>query len=462
MSEQEFESYLRLMGRFLKLNDRQRDAIKTELRDHMEERLDELMARGFSREEAIEAALDEFGDAAAIASDFGKIGRRRKWIMRTATSTVGLAATVLIVSFLLPENRPIVPAPDYTLAQDEPPSADAPQLPDEEMQVEHEEDDSRPRHQRAILDKVLPSLQFEETPFKEVVDYLHDQIDMNVYVNRHALNEEGIDTDMPITLNLKNVPFEQGLEFVLLEAAQGGDALAYALKGNVLIISTRDELDAVVETEVRIYDCRDLINGPANGATHEQARASNGPANSALAELLSESRPQSFTRPAPTPRTGPQPFVADGSVTDEFRLPTSLPPGNPMMILPTRQPAMNKASAAGEQRAKNFVNVITSTIASDSWQQEGGHVGSISEFDGFLIVRQTADGHEQIEDLLDMLRDAVHERAKVQKAHARHDDAVPHAPHDFDPKRGETSVSQDPFAPSPPFRDRPAPAPTHR
>ena len=69
MSEQEFESYLRLLGRLLRLSDEQREAIRHELEDHMAERLAELLERGYTRDEAVATALDEFGDAAALASD---------------------------------------------------------------------------------------------------------------------------------------------------------------------------------------------------------------------------------------------------------------------------------------------------------------------------------------------------------------------------------------------------------
>ena len=51
MSEQEFEAYLRLLGRFLRLTETQREAVRTELRDHMEERLRELLERGYSRDD---------------------------------------------------------------------------------------------------------------------------------------------------------------------------------------------------------------------------------------------------------------------------------------------------------------------------------------------------------------------------------------------------------------------------
>ena len=117
MSEQEFESYVRLLGRFLRLTEAQREAIGRELRGHMEDRLEELLGRGFTRDEAITAILDEFGDTAALASEFGKIGRRRKWVMRTTTGTIAAAVCILVVSFLMPEHRPI-PAPSMTQAQE--------------------------------------------------------------------------------------------------------------------------------------------------------------------------------------------------------------------------------------------------------------------------------------------------------------------------------------------------------
>jgi hypothetical protein len=63
MPEREFELYLSVLSRMLRLNEQQRDAISDELRDHMEERFEELVRSGMNRDDAIRQALDEFGDA---------------------------------------------------------------------------------------------------------------------------------------------------------------------------------------------------------------------------------------------------------------------------------------------------------------------------------------------------------------------------------------------------------------
>ncbi len=53
MSEDEFELYLRLLGKFLRLKPGQRAEISDELRDHLESRLDELTQSGLDRTAAI-------------------------------------------------------------------------------------------------------------------------------------------------------------------------------------------------------------------------------------------------------------------------------------------------------------------------------------------------------------------------------------------------------------------------
>src|SRR6476660_811808 len=101
MSDREFENYLQLLRGLLRLNRDQSEAISAELRSHMEDRLEELLARGLPREEAIQQALAEFGDAAGLGNKFGAISlsRKRRWLMRLMTFST--AATLLIAASLI-------------------------------------------------------------------------------------------------------------------------------------------------------------------------------------------------------------------------------------------------------------------------------------------------------------------------------------------------------------------------
>src|SRR5262245_28976771 len=99
MPEQEFDLYLTHLSRSLRLTSAQRADIADKLRDHFEERLEQLAAQSFTRDEAIHAALDDFGDPAELASHFTRVAhlQRRKLIMRyTFGSVAALAAAVLV------------------------------------------------------------------------------------------------------------------------------------------------------------------------------------------------------------------------------------------------------------------------------------------------------------------------------------------------------------------------------
>jgi hypothetical protein len=108
MSEQEFDLYLKLLAKCLRLTAGQREQIADELRDHLEERLEELARAGVPREKAVVQALDEFGDAAVLAAHFTTIARlkRRRFLMRLSLGSVGaLAAGLLIAYAFWPDNR---------------------------------------------------------------------------------------------------------------------------------------------------------------------------------------------------------------------------------------------------------------------------------------------------------------------------------------------------------------------
>ncbi|MEM6459429.1 MAG: permease prefix domain 1-containing protein [Planctomycetota bacterium] len=99
MSEREFEAYLNLLARTLKLSEAQRQRIAGELRDHLEERLEELTERGMDRDAAILAALDEFGDAGVLASRLGRPSRRRSVVRRRLRwSAAAVALCALLVA----------------------------------------------------------------------------------------------------------------------------------------------------------------------------------------------------------------------------------------------------------------------------------------------------------------------------------------------------------------------------
>jgi RND family efflux transporter MFP subunit len=110
MSEQEFELYLKLLTRCLQLTPGQRDQIADELRDHLQERLEELVRAGLARDQAVVQALDEFGDASVLAAHFTTIARlrRRRLVVRLSLGSVAALTVVLFGALALwPDNAAV-------------------------------------------------------------------------------------------------------------------------------------------------------------------------------------------------------------------------------------------------------------------------------------------------------------------------------------------------------------------
>lgn len=109
------------------------------------------------------------------------------------------------------------------------------------------------------LEQVVP-VQFEANPLEAVIGFLRTTTQVNIFVNWPALNAEGIEEDMPITLELSDVSARIALEKVLQLANAAGGALSpatYSIVDGVVEINTEAELNR--STEARVYDIRDLL-----------------------------------------------------------------------------------------------------------------------------------------------------------------------------------------------------------
>ncbi len=92
------------------------------------------------------------------------------------------------------------------------------------------------------LDQVIPEVQFQDTPFEQVMDFLQELTKLNMTVYWSDLADGGVPKDKPISVRLKNLPLRVVLTEVLANA--GGDVpLGYAIRDGVLTIGTQAKLD---------------------------------------------------------------------------------------------------------------------------------------------------------------------------------------------------------------------------
>ncbi len=344
MSEREFDAYLKLLGGLLRLSPGQRELIAGELRDHMEERLDALLAAGISREEAIGQALEEFGDVAALATSFRQLAwnRKRRWIMRcTAASVCGVLLVILAAMVFLP-NGPSGPG---LLSQ-----ANA---QDQEVthQPEMKSSEERNAETRAKLEQSFDA-QFLDMDLLTTLRVIENAHDLSIYVDMPELEMIGVDVETCfVTLNMPDVRCKMALEIILDRFE-----CLYYLRDGFVVVTSKEK--AMTMAELRVYDCEDVL-----AAVPAAAKAQPGLGS---APAASGANPQSASEAEAPAAAAKKPYIFTSANAD------------------------------------TLIEIITRTVDPDSWEMNGG-LGSIAEYDGKIVVRQTDAAHAQIKYLLENL-----------------------------------------------------------
>jgi hypothetical protein len=410
MSEHEFEQFLAIFRGMLRLNPRQRDEIAAELRDHLQERLAELTAQGMSREQAAQAALEEFGDAAALAAQFVLVAsqqRRRRMMKWTAGSV--MAAMVVLYGALAfwpaePARGPGLPP---IVAQDK--SAPA--------ETKKKKKESPGRTPSAIVSKADPSAElesrlaekmaakFDDVPLEDFLEYLGAAAKVDFHLDKRALDDQGIAVDAVVNVNLKNIRIDK-----LLDLALGQLDLTWISRDGYVLITTQEVLEQLLET--RVYNCRDLVQLAMFGP-FPQISGMGGDAYGAMGM-------GSAGYPGMTGMMGGGGMMPGAGMPGGGMMPGGMGgmPGAGMGMAmgggaDAGMMGMDSgggASASQMRYLETLIQVVTTTVMPDSWMENGGN-GAVSAYhNGLLIVNHHPQAHRKIEQLLRMLREASKDR----------------------------------------------------
>ncbi|HQY88616.1 MAG TPA: hypothetical protein PK402_08150, partial [Tepidisphaeraceae bacterium] len=206
----------------------------------------------------------------------------------------------------------------------------------------------------ALLSRVLPEMRFDQTAFQDVIEYLRDTTQANLFVNWNALEAAGVDRAAPITARLTNVKFSKVLELVLRSADATGVGLDYTIDEGVITISTSEDLSS--NTQFLTYDIRDLlVDIPMFDDAPEFELDTSG-------------------------EGGGAPFGGGGGGEDEDE-------------------------GAYDERVQEIIQAIQNNVAPDTWKDAGGLVGSVEELGGQLIVTQSPEVQREVYDFLKKLRE---------------------------------------------------------
>ena len=211
---------------------------------------------------------------------------------------------------------------------------------------------------RALLRKRVEKVDWVETTFEEVLDWLGEQAAerVNILPRWNALNAEGVDRDSLITLKLKHTMVAEVLDEVLDQLSEDGQ-LRYRGERNMLKISTKSDFGR--KMEVRVYDVTDIL-----------FRIPDMGRSAPTVDLDAASRSGGSGGGGGGGRSI---FKGASTSTEE----------------------LEEEEQDVEERMEQMKEMIQAMIAPESWEETGGGRGRIEIYgQRFLVVRNTVEVHE--------------------------------------------------------------------
>ena len=269
----------------------------------------------------------------------------------------------------------------------------------------------RQRSEREIeIEKKLRtpvSLQFTNAPLSKVMDYLAKLAEVNLHLDPQGLAEEGVTTDTPVTIELRNEIMLKSALNLILEPLH----LSYVIKDEVLKITSEQMRDGQVYTVT--YNVADLVM-PIPNFVPTARWAWPGAYSDAMAQRQLGYGGGSAVRLVDhhAAGRGGQPRRQSGS--GAMLNPSVLAQMASRARIRRRRPGRSSSRAGagpgglgGGAQADfdSLIDLITSTVKPTTWDDVGGP-GSIAPFETnlSLVVSQTQEVHEEIVDLLEQLR----------------------------------------------------------
>ena len=241
------------------------------------------------------------------------------------------------------------------------------------------------------------NINFKDTSLREALEDLRKYYNINIVPDVAALEDEGVSLDRPITLMLEQVSLKSALNLMLRSAH-----LTYVIKDEVLLITTESQARGKLNTVT--YQVTDLITPVENfGSTKPGSNLTN---RGATKGTMGGSSSGGISGNNATPIQSP--FSLSGGQ------PTGSPAGGSFQG-GSDAPQFAIGKKASQTTEDTLIKLITATINPQSWNSVGGP-GSIEFFPltNSLVINQTPDIQEQVQDLLNNLRRLLDQEVAIE------------------------------------------------
>jgi len=243
------------------------------------------------------------------------------------------------------------------------------------------------------------SLDFQNEPLSSVLGYLAQLADVNLYLDPQGLAQEGITSDTPVTIQLRQEIMLKSALNLILEPLR----LSYVIKDEVLKITSEQRREGEVITVT--YPVADLVIPIPNFVPGRMGLDSQY--HRAMSDVgFGVGGPYGSSAAAPMAVLANNGAGENGGMINPAVL-AQLSGSSPRSGVGAPMAGFGPGGLGGGANADfdSLIELITSTIQPTTWDAVGGS-GSIAPFETNLsiVVSNTQDVHEEIVDLLEQLR----------------------------------------------------------
>lgn len=249
------------------------------------------------------------------------------------------------------------------------------------------------------------SLKFDKMTLSQAFEKLSAMTGVPIYLDQRGLAAEGVDSSMPISIDLSTeISLKSALNIMLNE-----HHLTYVVKDEVLkITSDRMRMEDVYTVT---YPVGDLVI-PIPNFSPSNRMGLTGALADAQAALMNNGGGMGLASHAPiSVMASNNVGEMNASVLGQVPVPFATGGGGGATGTPQNIPFGPGAGPGGmgggvKPDFDSLIELITSTIRQQDWQDNGGTIGFIKSHDTTLSLVITHDvrGHEEIENLLTQLR----------------------------------------------------------
>lgn len=227
-------------------------------------------------------------------------------------------------------------------------------------------------------------------PLAMFLSHLQRIAAVNLVIRWPELNRIGVYSDSRVTLTLHETTIGEALRQGLRQADRDARGATFAIREGMILVSSAQDLAS--DMGIRVHDISTLISAPLSEAEQRE-----------LQEAVAALWKQHYHVFSPPWHRLPR-YGARESRSRALRDRTLSPQERE-----TQDILSQMQELATARRASKLIQVIQQGIDPPSWQESGGEA-TIEVFNDRLVIRQSAENHEQIARLLHSLQHGAAQR----------------------------------------------------